>query len=157
VYIIIIIIIIIIIKSIPCSQPAARTPISFCTNMSSIVLGASHHAADVARSSAASSDVHLFLFLYFLSQVFTGMPGEASQFPGGPRRLPLGEVMSICSTHHHRCGAENGAEWVRRWRASCCKHVLPGVGCMERAELCVHVTIRMHPLEGPTRGRKDLR
>jgi hypothetical protein len=24
--------------------------------------------------------------------------------------------MSICSTHHRRCGAEKGAEWVRRWR-----------------------------------------
>jgi hypothetical protein len=35
------------------------------------------------------------------------------------------------------------------------KHVLPGVGCMERAELCVPVTIRMHPdarTEGPALG-----
>jgi hypothetical protein len=55
--------------------------------------------------------------------------------------------MSICSTHHRR--SEDGVRG--------CKHVLPGVGCMERAELCVPVTIRMRPLEGPTRGRKDLR
>jgi hypothetical protein len=48
-------------------------------------------------SSVAASDVHLFLFLSFLSQVFTGMPGEASQFPGRPERLPLGEVMSIAA------------------------------------------------------------
>jgi hypothetical protein len=41
-----------------------------------------------------------------------------------------------------RSGSEDGVRG--------CKHVLPGVGCMERAELCVPVTIRMHLLEGPT-------
>jgi hypothetical protein len=102
-------------------------------------------------SSSAASDVHLFLFLSFLSQVFTGMPGKASQFPGRPGRLPLGEVMSICSTHHRRCCAEKGAEWVRRWRA----------WLKTRAARCgVHGACRTLCFcdnSNAPRGRKDLR
>jgi hypothetical protein len=73
---------------------AARTLISFCMNLSSMVLVAVL-PIDAARLLC---QMYICFCFSFFSQFFSGML-EASRFPGRQRRSPLREVKSICGAH----------------------------------------------------------
>jgi hypothetical protein len=115
---------------------AARTSISFCTDMSSMVLGAMLADAVVYCTRCT------FVFVFsFLSQVFA---------PDWVRSICGMHSEGECRERRLRSLSEDGAHDVQTCAAR----------CGERGESrMVHplCTNRTPPLEGPMRGREDLR
>ena len=129
---------------------AARTSISFCTNMASMVLGAM-----LAVQLSTAPYVHLFVFPSchrFLSGVFgyNGFLADEELAPNWVRSICGMHSEGECRERRLRSLSEDGAHDVQTCAAR----------CGERGESrMVHplCTNRTPPLEGPMRGREDLR
>ena len=129
---------------------AARTSISFCTNMSSMVLGAM-----LAVQLSTAPYVHLFVFPSchrFLSGVFgyNGFLADEELAPNWVRSICGMHSEGECRERRLRSLSEDGVHDVQTCAARCGAR---GESRMVRP-LCTNRTL---PLEGPMRGRDDLR